>query len=124
MTINLTFFQIILSGVSILFLGNGLWKFVKREKGQTFFKVLYTGIIWGGIIFLILFPDFPRNLSTKLGLGESLNVLIFIGFVLVFMAIFKLLNSIEKVEQTISSLVRKQALEDLDEIIAKKNEKE
>jgi hypothetical protein len=40
------------------------------------------------------------------------------------MAIFKLLNSIEKVEQTISSLVRKQALEDLDEIIAKKNEKE
>lgn len=123
MTINLTFFQIIFTSIAILFLINGLWKFIAREKGQTFFKVLYTGIIWGGMIFLILFPDFPRNLSIRLGLGESLNVLIFFGFVLVFMAIFKLLNSIERVEQTISSLVRKQALEDLDEAVIK-NKKE
>jgi hypothetical protein len=123
MIIDLTFFQIILTGIAILFLGNGLWKFVKRERGQTFFKVLYTGIIWGGIIFLILFPDFPRKLSVRLGLGESLNVLIFIGFVLVFMAIFKLLNSIERVEQTISALIRKQALEDLEEVIPDKDEK-
>jgi hypothetical protein len=112
---QLHFFQILLVGVAVLFLLNGLWKFIKREKGQSFFKVLYTTVIWGGIIFLALFPDMPRNLSIKLGLGESLNALIFLGFVLVFMAIFKLLNSIEKVEQTISGLIRQEALKGLDE---------
>jgi len=113
MMINFTFFQLFFSGIAVLFLVNGLRKFVARERGQTFFKALYTTIIWGGIIFLILFPDIPRKLSVKLGLGESLNVLIFFGFILVFMAIFKLLRSIEKLEWTISELVRKQALSDL-----------
>ncbi len=118
---SLSIFQIALVVVAALFLINGLWKFIKREQNQTFFKVVYTAIIWSGIIFLALFPDLPRELSIKFGLGETLNVLIFFGFVLVFMAIFKLLNSIEKLEQTISELIRKQALKDIGKYIKKNN---
>ncbi len=114
MSISLTFFQIILIMISTSFLFSGLWKFIRREQNQTFFKVVYTTLIWGSILFLSLFPDYLRDLSVKFGLGENLNTMIFIGFVLVFIAIFKLLNSIEKLEQTISELVRKDALSDLD----------
>ena len=117
MLFKLNFFQIILVVVAGLFLINGLWKFIKREQNQTFFKALYTTLVWGGVLFLALFPDLPRQLSIEFGLGETLNVLIFFGFVLVFMAVFKLLNSIEKLEQTISELVRKQALNDLGDFI-------
>ena len=123
MNINLTFFQIILIVISISFLFSGLWKFIRREQNQTFFKALYTATIWGGIIFLTLFPDTPRDLSMQFGLGETLNVLIFFGFVLVFVAIFKLLSSIEKTEQTLSELVRKDALKGLDERFIKNDKK-
>jgi hypothetical protein len=120
MLFQFTFFQIILIIVAVLFLANGLWKFIKREQNQTFFKVVYTTFVWGGILFLALFPDLPRELSIRFGLGETLNVLIFFGFVLVFMAIFKLLSSIERLEQTISEVIRKQALKDVDKYIDKK----
>ena len=123
MNISLTFFQIILIIISISFLFSGLWKFIRREQNQTLFKVVYTTLIWGSILFLSIFPDYLRVLSAKFGLGENLNTMIFIGFVLVFIAIFKLLNSIEKLEQTISELVRKDALSDLDkQLIGKDKE--
>ncbi len=118
--IGLTIVQIILVLISIGFLFSGLWKFVKRERSQTFFKASYTALIWGGIIFLIIFPDFPQEFSRRFGLGESLNVLIFFGFVMVFMAIFRLLGSIERLEQSISELAREQALEKLRKIKEKK----
>lgn len=107
-------FQFILIIIAVFFLFNGLWKFIRREQNQTFLKVVYTILIWWSVLILSLFPDLTRQISIKFGLGENLNTIIFIGFVLVFMAIFKLLNSIERLEQTISSLIRKEALKDLD----------
>jgi len=108
------FFQIVFAAVAIVFLGNGLWKYINKENNQTLFKLVYTILIWGGVLFLSLFPDVPRKISVRFGLGDTLNVLIFFGFVLVFMAIFKLLSSIERAERTISEIVRQQALDDLD----------
>ena len=115
MSINFSLFQIILALIAISFLFSGLWKFIKREQNQTVFKVIYTVVIWTGVLFFSLFPDSLRIWARNLGLGENLNTVIFFGFVLVFMAIFKLLNSIEKIEQTITEIVRKEALKDLDE---------
>ncbi len=120
---NLTFFQVILIVIASSFLLSGLWKFIRREQKQTFLKVTYTTLIWGSVIFLSIFPDSLRVWSIRFGLGENLNTIIFIGFVLVFIAIFKLLNSIEKLEQTISELVRKDALSDLDKQLIRKNKK-
>ncbi len=116
-------FQVIIALISSYFLLNGLWKFVKREQKQTFLKVFYTAVIWAGILFLSIFPDSLRVFSVKFGLGENLNTIIFIGFVLVFMAIFKLLTSIERLEQTISELVRKNALDDLSDFVEEKDKK-
>lgn len=115
-----SFFQFILVVISALFLFSGLWKFVRKGQSQTFFKVSYTTLIWGSVLTLSIFPDLMREMSMKFGLGENLNTIIFIGFVLVFIAIFKLLNSIERIEQTISGLVRKEALKDMDRYIDKK----
>ncbi len=123
MNISLTFFQFVLIIISSSFLFGGLWKFIRREQNQTFFKVVYTTLIWGSILFLSVFPDYLRVLSMRFGLGENLNTMIFIGFVLVFIAIFKLLNSIERLEQTISELVRKDALSDLDKQLIRKNKR-
>jgi hypothetical protein len=49
------------------------------------------------------------------GLGENLNTLIFIGFVAVFVMIFKIINIIERIEKNISEIVRKEALGHLED---------
>ncbi len=120
---NLYFFQYVLALIALFFLLSGIIKFAKKEKNQTFFKFMYTVIIWGGILFLSIFPDSLRSWSMKWGLGENLNTLIFIGFVLVFVTIFKLLSIIEKNERNITEIVRKQALQELDFYIAKEKDK-
>lgn len=112
---SLSFLQITLALIAVFFLMSGLLKFVKRVKSQTLFKLLMTCIIWGNILFFSLLPRTAQDLSTMLGLGKNLNTLIFIGFVIVFAIIFKLLAIIEKLERNISEIVRKEALEKLSE---------
>ncbi|NCQ06133.1 MAG: DUF2304 family protein [Candidatus Moranbacteria bacterium] len=110
----MSIYQIILATVAFLFLSNGILKFIKRERSQTFFKLFLTLTIWGSILFFSLFPKTAQEFSSAIGLGENLNTLIFIGFVIIFIIVFKLLNIIEKLEQNISEIVRKEALEKID----------
>jgi hypothetical protein len=111
---NLPLVRIALVSVSALFLVDGILKFFKREERQTLFKLLSYLAIWGSILMLGLFPDASHAVSQLLGFGENLNSLIFLGFVTVFFAIFKLLNAVERLERNISEIVRREALEKLE----------
>lgn len=113
MPINISIYQIFLGIVAIFFLANGVLKFFSKEKSQTFFKLLMTLIIWGSIFSFAIFPKVSHLLSEKLGLGENLNTLIFIGFVFVFAIIFKLLSILERIERNISEIVRKESLSNI-----------
>lgn len=117
---KVSIFQIILGAIALLFLINGFLKFVRSERGQTYFKLLATLFIWGNIFVFSIFPNLTHTFSRKLGLGENLNTLIFIGFVVIFAILFKLLNIIEKLERNISEIVRKQALNNLKDKLEEK----
>lgn len=106
----MSLFQIILALIAIFFLINGIFKFVKRKKGQTIFKLVITIAIWGIILVFSIYPEATRFLTKQLGLGENLNTLIFLGFVVVFIILFKMINIIERIERDISEIVRKEAL--------------
>ena len=106
-------YQIILAIIAVIFLGTGITRFLKQEKSQTLFKFLVTVIIWGSIFIFSVVPSASHSLSRALGLGNNLNTLIFIGFVILFVIVFKLLNIIERLERNISEIVRKEALEKL-----------
>lgn len=109
----MSIYQIILSLIAVFFLYRGFARFMTGLQGQTIFKLVMTAIIWGTILFFSILPKTAISLSHSLGLGENLNTLIFIGFVFVFMIIFKLLNLIERLEHNISDIVRTEALEKL-----------
>ncbi len=111
MPYNFSLLQIVLATISLAFFVDGLFKFLKGVKSQTFLKFFVSSFVWGLAFLFSLFPSLPRIITLKLGFGENLNTLIFIGFLLVFMILFKIINIIEKIERNISEIVRKEALE-------------
>jgi len=103
-------FQLLFAAIAFGFWLNALLKFFRRERSQTIFKFLANSVIWLGIVLFALFPKETHTISADLGFGESLNTFIFIGFVIVFIILFKIINMIERVERNISEIIRKEAL--------------
>jgi hypothetical protein len=103
-------FQLIVALVAFGFFANGFLKFIQGQRSQTFFKFLASSIVWLSVLFFSLFPNMAHKLSENLGFGESLNTFIFIGFLIVFIILFKIINIIERTERNISEIVRKEAL--------------
>lgn len=102
--------QLAIAIIAIYFLYSGLRRFFRRERSQTIFKLLMTLIIWGAVLVFSLFPMISHSVTKSLGFGDNLNTLIFIGFIVLFMIITKLISVIERIERNISEIVRKEAL--------------
>ena len=71
----------------------GIKDFVKREAGQTFFKLSVRIIVWGGMALVAIYPDFTRVLAKIIGIEGNINAVILTGFLLIFLLIFKLLSA-------------------------------
>ncbi len=106
--------QIFLAMVALAFILTSAFKYFKGQRSQTLFKFLTILIIWGSVLVFSIFPSITHSVSEKLGFGESLNTLIFIGFVIIFAILFKLLSIVERTERNISEIVRKEALSKLE----------
>jgi hypothetical protein len=111
----MSFFQLVIAAIALAFWTNAVIKFFKREKHQSFFKFIANTLVWFSIAIFSLFPALTHQVSLKLGFGESLNTLIFIGFIIVFMILFKIINIVERIERNISEIVRKEALSRLND---------
>jgi hypothetical protein len=101
----------IVAGIMIY---EGIDRFIKGKGGQTFFKLFVRILIWGGMIFIALFPSFTNFLANIVGLKGNINAVILTGFILIFLIIFKLLSAIERLEQNISELTRKESLRSIE----------
>ncbi len=110
---TITILRVLLGLFAAVHVVLGVAKYVRKERAQTFFKLAASVLIWGTVAVLSLFPQWARALSRLAGLGEDLNTLIFVGFVVVFLILFKLLAIIERLERSVSEIVREKALEDL-----------
>lgn len=115
MEITALLFKIALSTIALYFMLRDLYRIVKKEAYYTVFKFVLNNLVWGTILIFTLNPSLAKSVSRALGLGENLNTLIFVGFVIVFIMIFRLIQISEHHERTITDLVRKQALSKLTE---------
>jgi len=59
---------------------------------------------------IALFPTVTNYLATFIGIEGNINAVVLVGFLLVFLIIFKILSVVERIEQDITRLIRKDAL--------------
>ena len=111
---NIQLYQIIVLIISSIMLFQAIREFLKRESGQTLLKFAVRLTVWGGMGLVAIYPNFTRVVARIMGFEENMNAVVIIGFVLIFLIIFKLLSAIEKIEQNISELTRKEALSHLE----------
>lgn len=106
-------YQVLMVGISSVMIFQGTKEFLKRESGQTLLKFCVRMLVWGGLALLAVYPNSTIMIARLLGIEDNINAAILTGFVLVFLIIFKLLSAIEKIEQNVSELTRRDALANL-----------
>lgn len=107
-------YQIAVALISAFMLFQGISRYVKGQGNQTLLKLATRIIVWGGMAFVALFPTVTNTLARVIGMEGNINAVILTGFILVFLIIFKLLSAIERLEQNMSEIVRKDSLKNLD----------
>ncbi len=107
---QISLYQVVIVGISTVMLYLGIKEFVNRETGQTLLKLLVRLIVWGGMALIAIYPNFTLFMARIMGVVDNFNAVVMTGFLLVFLMLFKLLSAIEKIEQNVSELTRKEAL--------------
>jgi len=116
---NVHVYQVIMVGISTVMIFQGTKEFLRRESGQTLLKFSIRLIVWGGLALIAVYPNSTMLVARILGVEDNINAVVLTGFLLVFLIIFKLLSAIEKIEQNISELTRREALSHLSKTIPK-----
>lgn len=119
---SLQLYQVIILILTGFMLYQGVGNFLKGKDNQTLLKLVTRIIVWGGMATIVLFPNFSNTLAKIIGIQGNINAVILTGFILVFLMIFKLLSAIERLEQQISILTRKDALSDIEQQARKNTE--
>lgn len=115
-------YQIVVVAISSVMLFQGIKEFAKRESGQTVLKLLVRLVVWGGMAMIAVYPDISYRFSQIVGIEDNITAVIVTGFVFVFLIIFKLLSAIEKLEQNVSELTRRDSLREAHDRIEKMKE--
>lgn len=73
--------------------------------------VLWVGF-WIGLMFLALLPDtIPNSIARGLGFKDHINAIIFVALGFLFLMVFHLSAAVNRIEDKMTTLVRKIALE-------------
>jgi len=107
------FYQIIVLVVASVMLTQGVGRLIRNFSSQSFLKIAVRILVWCGMVIVTFFPSVTDLLAQFVGLEGNINAVILVGFLLVFLIIFRILSIIERIERDISILARKDSLETL-----------
>lgn len=110
---SLHIYQVVIILASVFMVFQGIVNFIKGKSGQTVYKLSIRIVVWGGMAVVAMFPNSISLLAKTLGIIDNMNAVILTGFLFVFLMIFKLLSAVERLEQGLSEVTRKEALKEI-----------
>ena len=78
-------------------------------------KFIWWGLLWGIVIFIIWRPETTSAIAALLGVGRGSDVVIYISVAVIFFLLFHLSRKIDRLERSLTNLVRTLALKQTDE---------
>jgi small membrane protein len=99
-----------------------LWRIIDRyHRKQIRLSELFAwGIFWLLAAGFVLWPDASQRLADFLGVGRGVDLIVYLGLLLVFYLLFRIFVKFEKIERDITKITRKIALDEAE----KENEKQ
>jgi len=76
-------------------------------------EAIAWSFVWIVASIIVLLPDITTRIANLFGVGRGVDVVIYASVAILFLLIFRLFLQHEKLERTISDLVRETALKDL-----------
>ena len=105
-----------MNGIKILLITGILFiavYFFVRMRNTILDILLLVALAAGGIVF-VLFPDITNRIAHWLGVGRGADLIFYTSIILFWFVILKLYARIRRLEQTVTALVRKDAIENAD----------
>jgi hypothetical protein len=82
-----------------------------RDKSLSPVESFLWAILWVGVIFAAIFPNTLIELSNDLGLGKTLNMLVYLSILLLFYLVFRLYSALDKLDHRFNTLVKELSIE-------------
>lgn len=96
--------NILLMVLAILFLANTFYNYYKRDLNIG--ELILWSIIWGALLVISIVPGLISSAGDFLGVEDGLNLIFTLSIVLLFYISFKQYQTILKLQQDVTKLVR------------------
>ncbi|MGI6103803.1 MAG: DUF2304 family protein [Patescibacteria group bacterium] len=106
-------YQVVISVISAIMIYQGVTNYIKGKNNPTLLKLLARIAVWGSMALITIFPNISNVAAKIIGIEGNINAVILIGFIFVFLMMFKLLSAIEKLEQQLSEVTRSETLKEI-----------
>jgi hypothetical protein len=86
-----------------------------RDGSLTLGELVFWGLVWVGMGVIVLAPQITTRVAGWLGVGRGSDLVLYGAVALVFYLVFRIYVMLERLEQQITTLVRHEALRELEE---------
>lgn len=83
---------------------------------NSLFDILLLFILIGIATVFILFPDLSNDLAHSLGVGRGADLVFYTSILIFWFVVLKLYARVRKLEQTVTQIIRKEAMDEAEEI--------
>ena len=84
------------------------WKVFQNR----FLNRLVLLVAFAGILFLVIKPEVSTTIANWLGVGRGTDLVLYLGIVVMIFVLLMMYSKIKKLEETITTIVRTNALKD------------
>ncbi len=103
--------QIVLVGVlalALLMTWRRAWQAVISRL-----EALVWSVLWIGATIIVLLPQTTTTVAHIFGVGRGVDFILYTSVVILFVLVFKIFITLERLERTFTELIRREALKDI-----------
>ncbi len=117
---KLALYQIIIFLLAASLILRTVFLFLRRKKSIR--ELLLAIFIWGNLGLIGVYPNITVFIAKVTGFQEGINALIVVCLIILFYTVLSLTLKIDKMENSITRMVRQEALQDIREEAGKLKE--